>query len=700
MKILVVDNTRLFHQVIAKVFASAGLESVAADTGAAALAQIERDTFDVICSSYYLADTTGVDLCRRVRSHPGSRFVPFILFTAQQPVDVVREAYMAGVTDIFEKQGMDRLLTFIQRLLSQQDPISGRVLVVEDSPTLADIYAGTLKHYGLAVEVTATAEQALVRIAQEDFDMVLTDIVLSGPMSGITLVNQVRRLEGVRGEVPILAITAFDDPARRVELFRVGINDYVQKPVAEEELVARTRNLIAHFKLLRTAGVARLEAESQREDAYRELAYRASHDTLTNLGNRWSFEQDLGAVLADPQRAARHGVALIDIVSLRVVNDACGHEVGDVLLKEIGARIQKALPSAARAARLEGSRIGVIMPGLAAEAVSAAIGQIVEAIEEGEFFWSERHFAVRALAGAVPSLSGLTSITEAIGRAETANAAAHAAGANGLLIYDEADDRIAERQREKLALPALLSALDGNGFALFMQRIVPLAQAASNPTGGHEFLCRMIGRDGGLRLPGEFMPAAERYGLMPRLDRLVTRFALSWLAAHHQRHADNQFFTINLSGQTLSDIAFADFVRDELVRSGAPADKVYFEVTETAVLANIDVALSFMQKMRALGCRFALDDFGSGTASYSQLKNLPVQMLKIDGQFVRGMMNNPVDLAIIRSTCEVAKAMNLLTVAEFVESEAEAKQLAALGVDFGQGFGLGRPTPLPAAQAA
>jgi EAL domain-containing protein (putative c-di-GMP-specific phosphodiesterase class I) len=282
------------------------------------------------------------------------------------------------------------------------------------------------------------------------------------------------------------------------------------------------------------------------------------------------------------------------------------------------------------------------MPGLTAEGVSASIGQIVEAIEEGDFFWNERHFTVRALAGAVPSLNGLTSVTEAIGRAETANAAAHAAGANGLLIYDEADDRIAERQREKLALPALLSALDGNGFVLFMQRIVPLsATTPDGSVGGYEFLSRMIGRDGGLRLPSEFMPAAERYGLMPRLDRMVTRFALSWLAAHHQRQADSQFFTINLSGQTLGDTAFADFVRDELVRSGAPADKVYFEVTETAVLANTAVALDFMSKMRAIGCRFALDDFGSGTASYSQLKQLPVQMLKIDGQFVRGMMNNP-----------------------------------------------------------
>lgn len=253
MKILVVDNTRLFHQVIGKVFSSANLESEAADTGAAALMRIETVEFGIVCCSYYLADMTGIDLCRRLRARPSSRYTPFILFTAQQPAEVVREAYVAGVTDIFEKQNLDHFLTFVQRLLAQKEPIRGRVLVVEDSATLAAVYAGILRKYGLDVSITATAENALVQLASQEFDLVLTDIVLSGPMSGVTLVNQIRRMDGIRGEVPILATTAFDDPARRIELFRLGINDYVQKPVAEEELVARTRNLIAHYRLLRTA---------------------------------------------------------------------------------------------------------------------------------------------------------------------------------------------------------------------------------------------------------------------------------------------------------------------------------------------------------------------------------------------------------------------------------------------------------------
>ena len=690
MRVLVIDNTALFQQVIAKIFGDAGLETIAASSGEEALTILAQGNFDLVCCSYYLADTTGVDLCRRLRTKLFGRFLPFILLTAEKSGAVLRDAYVAGVTDIFEKQALDRLLTFIQRLLAQFEPIHGHVLIVEDSPALADFYSAMMRGFGLEVTASQSAEEALEFITHRDFDMVLSDIVLAGPMSGLTLVNQVRRISGIRGEVPILATTAFDDPARRIELFRLGVSDYVQKPVAAEELSARTRNLIAHFRLLKEVRSARAVAESEREQAYQELAYRATHDPVTGLGNRWAMEQQLATTLLDPEMAASHGLALIDIPTLQAVNDGAGHEAGDSLLKEIGLRVRRALPKDAFAARLEGSRIGVLLPGSTPAHAGAELELIVEAIEADDFSVSGHRYPLNVLAGGISTLSGIPSITVAMSRAETAITAATTAGASGLLIYDEADDRITARNREKHGLPDLLKALDGEAFALFMQRIAPLS---AEDSGGYEFLCRMIGTDGTLRMPGDFMPTAERYQLMPRLDRLITRFALDWLGTQHHLHPDSRFFTINLSGQTFSDPGFSEFVRGELARSQAPAGKVYFEVTETSVMANPVMALAFMSEMHALGCRFALDDFGSGTASYAQLKRLPVQMLKIDGQFVRGMMTNPVDMAIIRSTCEVARVMQLTTVAEFIESEAEARLLIELGVDYGQGFGLGRPAP-------
>lgn len=691
MKILIVDNSRLFNQIISEVFVGEDLVLVAATSAEEALTHVAREEFAFVCSSYYLADMSGIELCRRLRQTPHNGFTPFVLLTAEQPLEIVTEAYLAGVTDIFEKRALDRLLTFIKRLLGQNQPIVGRVLLVEDSSALTCFYADILRTRGLEVVTTPGAEAALQMAAAEDFDLIVTDIVLGGPMSGVTLVNQVRRIEGRRGEVPILAITAFDDSARRVELFRLGVNDYVHKPVAGEELTARTRNLIAHWRLHCENERARRQAESERESAHRELAYRASHDALTDLANRWAFEQELATVLVDPERAAGYGLALIDIVSLRVVNDSYGREAGDAVLKALAACCAAAAPAGTLCARLEGSRLALLMPIETPGASGAAMAAVVEAIEAHEFMWGDCRMPIHATAGAVASLGGVPSVGAALDRVEVACAAARSSGARGLLVYSEDDSRILAREREKQSLPSLLGAIDGDQVALFMQRIAPLHAAAGGE--GFEFLCRLVGRDGTLRLPGEFMPAAERYGLMPRLDRLVTNLALGWIAAHHRQHPDTRFFTINLSGQTLSDSGFCEFVHAVLQRTGAPVHKVYFEITETAILAEMDVALRFMGEMAALGCRFALDDFGSGTASFSQLKRLPVQMLKIDGQFVRGMSSNPVDLAIVRSTCEIARVMKLTTVAEFIESEDEARALTELGVDYGQGYALGRPAP-------
>jgi len=692
--ILIVDSVRLFHQIITQVFSGTRLKPHFAESAAAALERVAGGNFAIVCGALHLPDMTGIELCRRLRQLPKGKVTPFILLTANSPQAFIRDAYDAGVTDVFEKQSLEPLVTMLQRLLAHREPASGSVLVVEDASAQAAFFVGVLGAIGLQCDVVKSAEEALEKLVKCDYDLVVMDIMLAGCMSGVTLANQIRRLPGARGEVPILAATAFDDLSRRIELFHLGIDDYIIKPVVAEELSARARNLIGHYRLLQQTRAARSQAEAEREEAIRALAHRASHDALTGLANRWMFEERLTEALA-AETAATTGLAMLDVGALRIVNDACGHAAGDALMQEVGRRATCA--DAWLIARHEGARLGILVRGATPGERGEALVNLLAAIEAQPFVWCERSFSLRLVGGALLSLAGSGGMSDVLARAETAIAAAHSGGASGLLFYDASDDRIAAREREKSALPPLLGALDHGRLVLFMQRIAPLDEQSARQ--GFEFLCRMVAPDGALVSPAGFLPAAERYGLMPRLDRQVTALALDWLAAHHRRTAGRpattDFFTINLSGQTIGDLGFVDFVRDKLASSGAPASCIYFEITETAVVADPDAAVEFMALLGQLGCRFALDDFGSGSASYGQLKQLPVHLIKIDGQFVDNILDNALDQAIVRSTCEVARALNLPIVAEFVENEAQMRLLKELGVNFVQGYVIDRPAALP-----
>jgi two-component system cell cycle response regulator len=272
--ILVVDSVRLFHQIISKLFEGTRLKPHFAESGAAALEMVADGDYAIVCGALHLPDMTGIELCRQLRGTSQGRITPFILLTANDAETFLIEAYTAGVTDVFEKQSLQPLVTMLQRLLAHREPIDGHVLIVEDAPAQAAFFAGVLESIGLTSNVAESAEEALEMLATVAYDLVLMDIVLPGQMSGVTLANQIRRLSGPRGEVPILAATAFDNLSRRIELFHLGIDDYVIKPVIADELVARARNLIGHYRLLQSTRAARRTAEAQLDEARRELADR------------------------------------------------------------------------------------------------------------------------------------------------------------------------------------------------------------------------------------------------------------------------------------------------------------------------------------------------------------------------------------------------------------------------------------------
>ncbi len=411
--ILFVDSVRLFHQIITKIFAGTRLQPHFADNGTDALAAMEAGKFAIVCGALHLPDMTGIELCRRLRQHDKGKKLPFILLTANAPQAFIVDAYAAGVTDVFEKQLLGPLVTMLQRLLAHREPVSGRVLVVEDATTQAQFFATVLAQIGLTTEIAPSAEQALELLLTGTYDLVLMDILLAGQMSGVTLANQIRRLEGVRGEVPILAATAFDDLSRRIELFKLGIDDYVIKPVMAEELTARARNLIGHSRLLQQTRKERQSNEAE----HQALAHRATHDLLTDLANRWLLEETLAEIL-DSQEAANTTLAFIDIGTLRTVNEACGHEAGDALMREVGKRLQD--HPARLIARLEGARLALMVQGANVEARARQVTQIRESLAATPFVWAGQSFSLPLTGATLLSLDGIESVQTALTRTESA----------------------------------------------------------------------------------------------------------------------------------------------------------------------------------------------------------------------------------------------------------------------------------------
>jgi diguanylate cyclase (GGDEF)-like protein len=416
-----------------------------------------------------------------------------------------------------------------------------------------------------------------------------------------------------------------------------------------------------------------------------ELAYQASHDELTGLINRREFEARLAGAAAGE---TPHALMYLDLDRFKVVNDTCGHAAGDALLRELGGSLRAAAPQEATVARLGGDEFGVLLPCADDRVAARAAEALRVAVERLRFRWGERSFRIGVSIGLVPVARDAT-VAELLAAADTACYAAKDAGRNRVHAGDSNDAELRRRRDELGWVARLHAALDAGRFALWRQPIRALDGGGEH----HEMLLRMHDEQGRLVLPGEFIPAAERHGLMPELDRWVVEHACAWLA----RTPEAGMHALNLSGQTLSDLGFHAFVSDALARHDVAPARLCFEITETAAIRQPECALESIQALRAAGCRFALDDFGSGLASFAYLKRLPVDLLKIDGAFVRRIHEDPVDRELVRAANGLAHLMGMRTVAEYAESEAVLAVLRELGVDYAQGYAIGRPEPLPEA---
>lgn len=426
-----------------------------------------------------------------------------------------------------------------------------------------------------------------------------------------------------------------------------------------------------------------------------EAQQRASHDPLTGLLNRASFgaclQAALDAVANDPHEPA--ALLCIDLDHFKIVNDTCGHAAGDLLLQQIAGMLRNAVRKGDAVARLGGDEFAILLTSCTVVSAQRLAEKICATFDNFRFVHGDHRMKVGTSIGLAVVDGRWADTAGLLQAADACCYAAKQAGRNRVVALS--DDEASTRQRTGDAQWAarIEQALDEDKFVLFGQRIAPLQN--NNPEAKLELLLRMVDTDGSLISPAAFIPIAERYHLMGRVDRWVVCHAIAWLRGMLDRGAAPSV-AINLSGQLVGDRSFQRWAIDEFAAAGAAVCKrVILEITESAAITNLADAANFMGQARSLGLRIALDDFGSGTSSFGYLKQLPLDYLKIDGQFVREVLIDPLAAAAVRCFVDVARVMGLKTVAEFVESEAIMQHLAALGVDMAQGFHVHRPGPLP-----
>ena len=427
----------------------------------------------------------------------------------------------------------------------------------------------------------------------------------------------------------------------------------------------------------------------------KQLAYQASHDALTELINRHEFEERLKTSLTSARNENRnHVLCYLDLDQFKVVNDTCGHIAGDELLKQLAALLHNQLRKTDTLARLGGDEFALLLVDCPLDQALKIAETLRTAINDFRFFWQDKSFEVSASFGLVAITAESGSITDILSAADSACYVAKDLGRNRIHMYQRDDSALAKRHGEMQWLQRIREALEENLFCLHYQRIIPLSPH-KNTVSTYEILVRMLGNQDLLIPPMAFLPAAERYALMPAVDRWVIKAACNHLKENVPNESSNKsMWTINLSGQTLCDDTFLNFVIEQFEMTKIDPQRICFEITETAAIANLSRATQLISVLKGMGCYFALDDFGSGLSSFSYLKNLPVDFVKIDGSFVKDMIDDPMDLAMVESINQIGHIMGLQTIAEFVENDATLEKLRLLNVDYAQGYGIHKPEPL------
>ncbi len=470
-------------------------------------------------------------------------------------------------------------------------------------------------------------------------------------------------------------------------------------PIRYSHAPIRGRDGTVHGMIVVFHDVSQVRAMAQ------QLIWQASHDALTGLVNRREFERRLSDLIDTAKTQGKeHALLFLDLDNFKAVNDTCGHAAGDELLRQLTAVMQTRMRGSDTLARLGGDEFGALMESCLTEQAVRVANGLRETIREFRFVWQDKTFSVGVSIGLVPLNAESRDANNALTLADVCCYEAKNRGRDRVQVYRPQDRDYTGRHSDLQVVSQINRAFELGQFRLYRQFIMPVNPARGMPP-HHEVLVRMLDRAGNLISPTGFMPAAERYNLLTSIERwvvstLVEYLHRQWLSGGIPREPDARgergFYSVNISGASINDKSFPDFLRNLLTRYELPHGLLCFEITETTAISNLTKAAELMRELKGNGCRFALDDFGTGMSSFAYLKYLPVDYLKIAGMFIKDMETDPMDHAIVDSVNRIGHILGMQTVAESVEDAATLSRLKEMGVDYAQGFFIAEPEALGA----
>ncbi len=759
VNILLVDDQPKNLLALSAILESLGENLVSANSGVQALRYLLNQDFAVILLDVQMPQMDGFETAALIRQRERSKHTPIIFVTAINRDDIhVEKGYSLGAVDYLLKPFVPEIL---KSKVAVFVDLFKKTHLLKQQTTLLEAANKKLEDEILQRQ---QAEEALqraydeleIKVEQRTRQLAQVNTSLQGEISERQLAQEALFREKELAQVTLQSI---GDAV--VTTNGVGLIDYLNpvaetltgwrkqevlgKPLSEMarlvnetthemvespvETVLREGQIVSHSEptlLVTSSGrevavdnsaapirasngqiigaVLVLRDVTQERSIERQLSWQASHDALTGLVNRREFEKRLEqTAIAARTSSQQHALCYLDLDQFKVVNDTCGHIAGDELLCQVTNLFQSQIRASDTLARLGGDEFGLLLNHCPLESAVQVANKLREQLQKFRYLWHEKTFTIGVSIGVVAIDTNTQSVTSILSAADAACYAAKNKGRNRVHVY-QADDRELAIQRGQMQwIARLTQALEENRFRLYYQPIVKSTQTSSPEEEHYEILLRLVDETGNLVMPGAFIPAAERYNLMHRIDRWVIRTLFASVGEQYRENANPSqlhpgvrdcVYAINLSGASLNDEQLIDFVREQLTLHQIPPQMICFEITETVAIANLAQAAQFMRSLKQIGCRFALDDFGSGMSSFAYLKNLPVDYLKIDGGFVKQIVDEPIDLAMVEAINHIGHVMGIQTIAEFVENQTILEKITAIGVDYAQGYSIAQPRPL------